>query len=202
LRQWILQVVAAYGYLGIFLMIALENVFPPIPSEIILTFGGFMAAVTRMNTFGVVTAATAGAMVGAAVLYRIGRVLGRLRTEALVARWGRVLRIRQQDVDRALDWFSRYRGKTVFLCRMVPLLRSLISIPAGMAQMPVGRFLLLTALGSAIWNTLLVSAGVLLGERWEEILGFLHTYSAVTCAVLALCCIGGVLWLLLRRRRV
>jgi len=119
-------IIADYGYLGVFLMIFLENIFPPIPSEVILTFGGFMAAITRMNVAGVATAATTGSLLGAAALYLLGYKLGQKRLESLVLRWGRVLHIRQRDIDQSLAWFSRYQGKTVFFCRMVPLIRSLI----------------------------------------------------------------------------
>ena len=200
MQDWIIGVVATYGYLGVFLMIALENVFPPIPSEVILTFGGFMTAVTRMNVPGVVSAATAGSLAGAMALYCMGRVLGKSRIDALVKRRGHLIRVQQRDVDRAMGWFDRYKGKTVFFCRMVPLVRSLISIPAGMACMPLGGFLSLTALGSLVWNTVLVGAGAVLGERWDSILGFLDLYSTGVATVLAIGVVAGALFLLLRRR--
>jgi len=193
-------IIADYGYLGVFLMIFLENIFPPIPSEVILTFGGFMAAITRMNVAGVATAATTGSLLGAAALYLLGYKLGQKRLESLVLRWGRVLHIRQRDIDQSLAWFSRYQGKTVFFCRMVPLIRSLISIPAGISGMPFGVFMLLTALGSAIWNTALVCAGAALGERWDSVLGLLHAYSRATCCLLAVGMVAGFVVLLVRRR--
>jgi len=186
LQDWLLRIVGKFGYLGVLLLIALENLFPPIPSEVILTFGGFLTTKTALTAVGTVLAATAGSVVGAVALYFIGALLGMDRLERFVERYGKYLRIRVSDVHRATGWFERYKNKTVFFCRMVPIVRSLISIPAGVARMRMPSFLLLTTLGSLIWNTVLVAAGAILGENWESVLTFFDVYSTFCYIVLVL----------------
>ena len=145
-----------FGYFGVFLLIMIENVFPPIPSEVILTFGGFMTTYSDMTRVGVIIAATAGSVIGAMILYSIGLFLDVARLEKIVDRWGGVLRLTRKDIHKADAWFDKYGPWTVLLCRLVPLIRSLISIPAGMSNMNFPLFILLTTIGSLIWNTALV----------------------------------------------
>lgn len=189
-----------YGYLGVFLMIALENIFPPIPSEIVLPFGGFMTTNTDLNVIGVIVAATAGSVVGAVLLYGVGLLIDVERLEKMIDRWGHILRITKKDIHRADAWFDRYGIWTVFFCRMVPLVRSLISIPAGMANMNFVMFLIFTTLGTLIWNIILVSTGAILGESWHSILGFMSVYSNVAYAVIALIILAAIVWYVRRRR--
>ena len=146
-----------FGYFGVFLLIMIENVFPPIPSEVILTFGGFMTTYSEMTRTGVIIAATAGSVVGAMILYSIGLLLDVSRLEKIIDRWGHLLRLTRKDIHRADAWFDKYGPWTVLFCRLVPLIRSLISIPAGMSNMNFPLFLLLTTVGSLIWNAALVS---------------------------------------------
>lgn len=181
---WIQQFMSQFGNLGVFLLIFIENIFPPIPSELILTFGGFMTTTTTMTVFSVVFFATLGSVLGALLLYMIGHFLGSERIKPLLDRYGRIIHLSYDDVLKALTWYRRYEGKTVFFCRMIPLIRSLISIPAGMASMNLSVFLLLTTLGSLIWNTILVYAGAVLGEHYTDILGIMDTYSWITYALL------------------
>ncbi|REJ37226.1 MAG: alkaline phosphatase [Bacillota bacterium] len=197
-RQWILDTVSEFGYAGIFLLVTVENVFPPIPSELILTFGGFMTTQTSLSVPGVVASATLGSMCGAALLYGVGRLADASRVRGLAQRWGPVLRLNPADVDRAYRWFHRHGTWAVFLCRMVPVLRSLISVPAGSARMRLAWFLVLTALGSLIWNATLVSLGAFLGSSWEVVGGYLDAYAHVVYALLAL----ALAVLLLRAGRV
>ena len=186
MQQWIINFMESFGYLGTFLMILLENVFPPIPSEVILTFGGFMTTNTSMTVIGVVISATVGSVAGAVILYGIGRLLNVNRLEKIISRFGHILRVKARDIQKANSWFSRYGYKTIFFCRMIPLVRSLISIPAGMANMKFNLFLLYTTVGTLIWNIALVSAGAVLGGSWQSVLGFMDVYSNIIYAILGL----------------
>ncbi|MGE5632225.1 MAG: DedA family protein [Caulobacteraceae bacterium] len=185
MQEWVIQVLNQFGYIGILLLIAIENIFPPIPSEIILTFGGFMTTYSHLNIWGVITAATAGSVLGAIALYEIGKLFKPERLERWMdGRWGHILHLKKGDVIRACGWFDRRGKSTVFFCRCVPIVRSLISIPAGMAQMEMGLFLLLTTVGSLIWNTTLVYLGVAAGASWENIIRYMNVYSIITVVLL------------------
>ncbi|WP_017416560.1 DedA family protein [Clostridium tunisiense] len=200
MENWIINFMENFGYLGTFLMILLENVFPPIPSEVILTFGGFMTTNTGMTIMGVVTSATAGSVAGAIVLYGIGRVFNVKKLEKIITRFGHILRLKVSDIEKANSWFTRYGYKAIFFCRMVPLIRSLISIPAGMAGMKFSLFILYTTAGTLIWNIILVCSGAALGESWGEILGFMDVYSNITYGILGLAfVIFSGLWFLKRK---
>ncbi|MEK4355931.1 DedA family protein [Paenibacillus sp. FSL M7-1455] len=200
MQNWITDIMEQFGYAGIALVIALENLFPPIPSEVILTFGGFMTTKTHLTVPGVILASTIGSVAGAVVLYLIGLLLEVRRLERIVERWGHVLRVKKEDIHRADRWFAKYGYWTVFFCRMIPLVRSLISIPAGMARMRFGLFLLFTTIGTLIWNTVLVYLGAALGESWESIVHYMDMYSHFTYAVIGLVALA-VLYLYLRRAR-
>jgi membrane protein DedA with SNARE-associated domain len=183
----IIEIIEQFGYLGIASLVALENIFPPIPSEVILTFGGFVTTISRLNMPGVVLAATIGSVIGALVLYGVGRLLNTERLERLCAsRPGRLLRLKREDVRRAEGWFERYGYPAVFLCRFVPIVRSLISVPAGMAGMRLRPFLLLTAAGTLIWNIVLVWLGHLAGDAWENIAAYVDTYATLVMAALVI----------------
>ncbi|SFK15500.1 DedA family protein [Brevibacillus centrosporus] len=201
MQTWITAFLEQFSFIGIFLLMALENVFPPIPSEVILTFSGFMTTYTTLSIPGVIISATMGSVMGAIVLYGIGYYLELEKIEVLVDRWGHILRLKREDIARANVWFDKYGYWTIFLCRMVPLVRSLISVPAGMTKMNVWLFLLFTTLGTLIWNVALVMLGAFLGQSWEEILTFMDMYSTVAYAVIG----GGIvifLILFLRKRGV
>ncbi|MEK3732163.1 DedA family protein [Paenibacillus sp. FSL M8-0334] len=200
MENWITDIMEQFGYIGVFLMIALENIFPPIPSEIILTFGGFMTTYTSMTVPGVVAAATLGSVVGAVILYGIGRLLDVERLEKIVERWGHILRVKKEDIRKADAWFDKYGYWTVLFGRMVPLIRSLISIPAGMSNMKFGMFLLFTTIGTLIWNVILVTVGAMLGESWEDIVAFMDVYSHLTYAVIAVALVV-LLFLFFRKRK-
>ncbi|CAH0347252.1 DedA family protein [Bacillus sp. CECT 9360] len=201
MQNWITDFMEQFGYLGIFLMIALENVFPPIPSEVILSFGGYMTTKTDLTVPGVVAAATIGSVVGAVILYGIGRLLDVERLEKIVDRWGHILRVTKADIHKADAWFDKYGYWTVFFCRMIPLIRSLISIPAGMSNMKFGLFLLFTTAGTLIWNIILVSVGAALGESWEDILSFMEIYSNIAYALIAVGIVVFVILFIRKKRR-
>lgn len=199
MEHWVTQVMEEYGYLGIFLVMVVENLFPPIPSEIVLPFGGFIATMSELTVPLVIIVATLGSVAGAVILYAAGSVLSMPRVEYIVDRWGRLLRVKRQDVHRAFDWFDRYGKWTVFFGRMVPLVRSLISVPAGMARMNFALFLFYTVIGSLIWNSLLVGIGAALGSSWHKIAALVDVYSNIIYVLLAIAAISVIAWLFGRR---
>lgn len=194
MEDWIFNIIENYGYLGVFLIIVVENIFPPIPSEIVLPFSGFMTTKTELSVAMMIAASTAGSVVGGTILYYIGTILDVERLEKLVDRWGKYLQLKREDVYKADAWFDRYGIWTVFFCRMVPLLRSLISVPAGMSNMKMPLFLLFTLLGTAIWNTLLIVIGAKLGENWTQILSYTEVYSDIIYAVGAIAVLAVVIF--------
>ena len=173
MRDIVLELLSSYGYAGMFALILIENLFPPIPSEVILTFGGFMTTYTRMSIAGAVLAATSGSVLGALILYELGRRIPVQKFYSFLGgAWGKRLGVEVEDVKDADGWLERTGRSAVFFCRFVPIIRSLISIPAGMAKME-----LLPTAGSLIWNTVLIGAGAVAGASWERILVLLKTYS-------------------------
>ncbi len=193
MQEFIISIMNQFGYLGVFLLIAIENIFPPIPSEVILLFSGFMTTYTSLNIVGMIIASTLGSLVGAIALYYIGKILNKERLKKIVAgKIGKVLRLKAKDIDKADAWFDTKGNKTVFFCRFIPIVRSLISIPAGMSEMPMPKFLVYTILGSAIWNTVLVVLGNQVGEKWTSILHIFDQYSHIVLILLIILFIAGV----------
>ena len=202
MQDVLLSLVDSWGYLGIFLLILIENVFPPIPSEAVLLFGGALTVSSSLNIPGVVAAATAGSLAGAVILYALGRFLQAARLKALFAgRFGQVLHLKPEYVDRAETWFQRYQGRAVLLCRCVPLLRSIISIPAGFAKMGLPSFLLLTLLGSTVWNVVLVGIGAMLGTAWDTALPYLSQYTVWAVTVIVVLALAFILVKIVKRRK-
>lgn len=177
--------ISQFGYLAVFGLILLENVFPPIPSELILPLSGFLVIQTSMELPLVIVSATAGSVVGAFVLYGIGRLLSQDRLESFFdTRPMRLLGFRSDDVSKAIGWFDRRGQITVLLCRCIPVVRSLISIPAGTAKMNVVRFSLYTLIGSAVWNSVLCSLGYAAGGAWETVTAQVEGFSGIIKIVL------------------
>lgn len=201
ITSWIIEFIEKFGYLSIFALIAVENIFPPIPSEIILTFGGFMTTHTKLTVPGVVLTATAGSVLGAATLYKIGSLLSLKRLDAVLDRYGVVLGLKAKDMHKAFSLFRRFKYSAVFLCRMIPIVRSLISIPAGMAKMKFGVFMLLTTAGTLLWNLLLVSIGAILGESWEKVLVFINIYHEITYMFFILAAIAYLIYRVINRNK-
>ena len=198
MQDFIIETMNQWGYLGVFLLIAIENVFPPIPSEVILLFGGALTAAAlggKLSIFWMVVAATLASLAGALLLYYIGKILKTERLKKIVAgRVGKVLRLKPADIDRADQWFDQKGNITVLICRCIPLLRSLISIPAGMSEMSMPKFLLYTVVGSAAWNTILVLIGHNLGNNWESILGFFDDFSHIVVLICAVIAVVVLVW--------
>ena len=167
--NFVLSVMESWGYIGICFLIAIENIFPPIPSEVILTFGGFLTTYSTLSPLGVIISATIGSLIGAIVLYYLGYFFSD-RLDKL---------FKSDDIAKANDWFKNKGCKAVLYCRFVPIVRSLVSIPAGINEMNMTIFLLYTSIGTIIWNTVLVYAGVILGSNWSYFASIISRYSKV-----------------------
>lgn len=180
MQDIVIDIMNQFGYLGIGLLIVVETVFPPIPSEVILTFGGFLTTCTKMTVPGVIFVSTAASVASAFLLYGLGALLspqrfGKLLDSNLCRRLG----FKKDEIVRTLQWFDGQGRKAVFFGRCIPIIRSLISIPAGMARMKLPVFTLFTVAGSLIWDTVLVVFGAVAGESWGIITKYLDTYSAL-----------------------
>lgn len=195
LYQVIRQITLVLGYPGIFLLMLVENMIPPVPSEMVMPFSGFMIADGELNFAGVIIAGTLGSVAGAVIIYYIGYKLGHDRLRTWICRWGKFMFLSGEDLDRSLDTFNRHGKSAIFVGRLIPGVRSLISIPAGINKMPMGEFIGLTLLGTLGWNLTLTTAGVLLGSNWRKILDIMDTYELVIWAVTGLL----LLWFLVRR---
>jgi membrane protein DedA with SNARE-associated domain len=169
MTDWVTDVIDALGYVGVAILVALESVFPPIPSEVVLPLAGFSAGRGDASLPGMIAAATVGSVVGALVLYGIAAWIGPVRLRRFVDRYGKWFRLTTADLDKAEGWFDRRAETAVLVGRCAPLIRSLISVPAGFRHMSLGRFTVYTTLGSLIWNVVLISAGAVLGDRWHEV---------------------------------
>ncbi|WP_421383646.1 DedA family protein [Bacillus salacetis] len=201
MENWLIEIIDKFGYAGIFLLIALENIFPPIPSEVILTFGGFVTTTSGLSITGVVIAATLGSVIGAIALYGLGRLLDVERMEKIVDKWGHILRLTKEDIHKADAWFDKYGYWSVFFCRFVPLIRSLISIPAGMSNMKFIPFLIFTTAGTFIWNIVLVNLSAQVGESWEDIVAYMDIYSNIAYAVIAVFVIAFLVYFIKKKKK-
>lgn len=167
MATWIIETINSLGYAGIFLLMLAESLFPPIPSELIIPFAGYSAANGTLNLWLVLLSATVGAVVGMLPWYFAGRIFGLERVRWLADRFGRFMTLNSEEIDTATDWFRRFGPIIVFVGRLMPLIRTLISVPAGLAAMPFWKFLLFSTLGALTWNSILVGAGFLLAEHYE-----------------------------------
>jgi membrane protein DedA with SNARE-associated domain len=195
---WIEELIAAIGYPGIVLVMAIENIFPPIPSEAVLPFAGALSAKGELDFWGAVAAGTAGSLIGAVVLYAIGYFAREAGVRKLVATYGKYLFISEKDLDRGAAWFERYGEAVIFFGRLIPIIRSIISVPAGYTRMNFGRFLLFTTLGTALWSLILTYVGRLLGENWEDIKNFIEPYQNTTLIAIIAIVAGFIGWRALR----
>jgi membrane protein DedA with SNARE-associated domain len=193
LASWVTDLVHTFGYPGVAFAVAAENIFPPIPSEVVLPLAGFLAGQGRFSFGLVVIAATIGSVAGALALYGVGRWFGEPRMRRFVCRYGGWFLVTEDDFDTSLDWFSRHGRKSVMLGRVVPLVRSLVSIPAGIAGIPLMPFIVYSAIGSMVWNTVLISAGWILGDQWERVEDYTQplTYLVLVAGVIA---VGWFVW--------
>lgn len=185
MQEFIINIMNSYGYIGVFLLILLENIFPPIPSELILLFGGFMTTYTKLNIIGMIISSTLGSLIGALLLYKIGTIFSKEKLKILISeKLGRVLKLKNSDIDNANKWFTNEGKKTVFFGRFIPLIRSIISIPAGINKMNISKFITYTLLGSVIWNLVLIILGHIVGRNWKAILKIFKLYSRFSLLLL------------------
>ena len=192
MNSFITGIMNKYGYLGIIFLIAIENIFPPIPSEVILTLGGFMTtqANITMNLFGVIIASTIGSVIGAILLYYVGYLLNKDRLIKLCdSQVGKILRLKKEDIIKSTDNFEKNGNITVFYSRFIPIVRSLISIPAGINKMKFSLFLIYTIIGSFLWNTVLCGLGNLVGENYMMVANVFSKYSKIILILL-------IIWLI------
>ncbi|MFC3832341.1 MULTISPECIES: DedA family protein [Deinococcus] len=195
--EWVQGLMDSLGYVGILLLMVLENLFPPIPSELIMPSAGFAAARGDLNLIVVILMGTLGSVVGTLPLYYIGRAFGEDRLVEWADKHGKWLTLSGKDIKKADDWFDRHGTKAVLFGRMVPGIRSLLSLPAGMSEMPLPKFLLYSAIGSGLWASALAGAGYLLGDNYEQVEQYVGPASKVILAVLA---VAAVMWFVRRRR--
>ncbi|WP_019587100.1 DedA family protein [Deinococcus apachensis] len=195
--DWVQNLMDSLGYLGILLLMIVENLFPPIPSELIMPSAGFAAARGDMNILIVIAVGTLGSVVGTLPLYYIGRAFGEERLVKWADRHGKWLTLSGKDIRKADDWFDRHGTKAVLFGRMVPGIRSLLSLPAGMSEMPMPKFLLYSAIGSGLWASALAGAGYLLGENYDQVEQYVGPASKIILGVVV---VAAVLWFLKRKR--
>lgn len=193
--NWVISLMEILGAPGVGIAILLENLFPPIPSEVVLPLAGFTVNQGSLNFWSTYIWATLGAWIGALILYWIGAAVGADRLRRF-ADWMWLLE--GEDVDKALHWFDKYGPASVFFGRLVPGVRSLISIPAGVDRMNLLKFSLWTLLGSGIWNAILIGLGMWLGEGWDQVAPYVDQYSNVVYILLALIVVAILAWLIRR----
>ncbi len=189
--EWITSTMTSMGYVGIALLMFAENLFPPIPSELIMPLAGFTVAQGKMNFVLAVVAGVVGTMLGALPWYYAGKLLGEERLKSLADKYGKWITVSSRDIDKADNWFDRHGSKAVFFCRLVPGVRTLISLPAGLSEMHLVPFLIYSTIGSALWIVALTYAGYLLGDNYDRVDEYLGPVSKIVLVTLI---IGFALW--------
>lgn len=185
MQDFIFMILDKYSYLGIFFLIFVENIFPPIPSEVILLLSGFITSYTTLNVILMIIFSSLGSLLGAILLYYIGKILNKDRLKKIVrGKIGKVLFLKEKDIDKTDIWFNTKGNKSVFFCRFIPIVRSLISIPAGMSEMTMVKFIVYTFCGSLIWNTVLICLGHTLSDNWSIMLDILDKYKIIAIVIM------------------
>ena len=211
LATWVQDVINQFGYFGVALLVIIENVFPPIPSEIVLPFAGFVAqqgavdiaagaAQSDTSVIGMMIAATIGSVVGALILYFVSAAIGPDRLRAFVEKFGKWFGVKAADLVRAEAWFDRRSSLAVLVGRCVPLIRSIVSIPAGFRRMKLSSFVVLTAIGSAVWNIALIGAGAVLKDQWDVVGDYIGVFQWVVILVIVVFIVRFLISLVKRRR--
>lgn len=186
MNQLFLNLIEKFGSFGVFLLIFIENIFPPIPSEAVLGIGGFFISTTKLTFISVLFAATLGSVSGAVVLYYIGKYINSPKVRNVFIGKDKILRVDQDSLGKIKRIYTKYQKISVFFFRMVPVFRSIISIPAGMFNMNLIEFVILTTLGSTIWNALIIFAGMKLGENWKDIEVFIKDYTLIILGIVVI----------------
>ena len=206
LATWVQDVINQFGYFGVALLVVIENVFPPIPSEIVLPFAGFVAqqgsgaAQSDTSVIGMMIAATVGSVVGALILYFVSAAIGPDRLRAFVEKFSKWFGVKPADLVRAEAWFDRRSSLAVLVGRCVPLIRSIVSIPAGFRRIKLSSFVVLTALGSAVWNIALIGAGAVLKDQWDRVGDYVGVFQWVVILAIVVFVVRFVISLVKRRR--
>lgn len=198
--DWATQVIEDIGLFGVAFLVALESIVPPIPSELVLLLAGFNVDQGTFSFVGALIAATIGSVVGALVLYSLGAFVSEERLAWIMAKLGRFVGFTQKDIDRGFEWFDRHGAPVVFFGRLIPLVRSVVSVPAGASRMPIGRFLTWTTLGSAVWNAVWIAIGQVLGDQWEKADAWAGTFQLVVIIVVVIVGLGYIVRNIRRRR--
>ncbi len=185
IKIFVEQIISSMGYVGLYLVMFLENVFPPIPSEVVLPMAGSLTLTGRFSVFWITFIGMLGSLTGAFLFYGLGKWLGEPRVRTIIEKYGRYALLSTNDLDRSLEWFDKYDDWVIFFSRMVPIVRSLISIPAGIATMNITKFSFFTILGTALWSFLLALGGRLLGEQWPLIAELINTYQNIVLVITA-----------------
>lgn len=183
MSEWIIDTITQWGYLGVFLLMVAENVFPPIPSELIMPFAGYAAANGDLSLIGVLVAGTLGSLLGTGLWYIAARLLGLVRFTWLCNKLGRIATLSEKDIDMAVRWFERYGPLAVFVGRLIPAIRTLISVPAGLAAMPAWKFLAISAAGTLLWTGILTVAGLLLHEHYNSVEAWVDPVSTAVVVI-------------------
>ena len=200
LATWVQDVIESLGYLGVAILVIVENLFPPIPSEIVLPFAGFVAQRGDASVVVMILAATIGSVLGALILYYISWAIGPDRLRHFVVRFGKWFGVKESDLTRAEEWFDRRSTTAVLVGRCVPLIRSIVSIPAGFRRMKIVPFALYTFIGSAVWNIVLIGAGAILGDSWDAVGEYVGIFQYVVIAVIGLALIRFAVIVIKRRK--
>ncbi len=183
MSEWIIEIVTEWGYAGLFFLMVLENVFPPIPSELIMPFAGYAAANGQLDPWAVMASGVAGSLVGTSVWYFAARALGMERFRKLCNWFGRIATVNERDIDTAVHWFDRYGIWAVLGGRLIPAIRTLISVPAGLAAMPFWLFLLVSTIGTALWTGILTLSGYVLHEHYEKVEAWVDPVSTAVVVI-------------------
>ena len=198
MSEWITNTITSLGYLGIGLLMFLENLFPPIPSELIMPLAGFTVAKGRMELAPVILAGVIGTIVGALPWYYVGKLVGEDNLKRLADKYGKWISVSSRDIDKANNWFDKHGEKAVLFCRLVPGVRTLISLPAGISAMPLVPFLIYSTIGTALWVSLLTLAGYALGDNYEIVEEYLGPVSKI---VFVLLIVAFVVWVVNKRKK-
>ncbi len=183
MEEFIINIMNSYGYIGVFTLILIENIFPPIPSEIILLFSGFMTTYTNLKLSMMIISSSLASVIGALILYKLGNILNIDKIISIVNK-KKILNLREKDITASIEWFKTKGEKAIFICRFIPLLRSLISVPAGIYKMNIIKFIIYTALGSLLWNTILISLGYITSNNWTSILNIYSLYTLLILIII------------------
>ncbi|HEY9695380.1 MAG TPA: DedA family protein [Oculatellaceae cyanobacterium] len=198
MTEWITNTITSLGYLGIGLLMFLENLFPPIPSELIMPLAGFTVARGKMELAPVILAGVIGTILGALPWYYVGKLVGEDNLKRLADKYGKWISVSSRDIEKADNWFDKHGEKAVLFCRLVPGVRTLISLPAGISGMPLVPFLIYSTIGTALWVSLLTFAGYALGDNYELVDEYLGPVSKIVFVGLV---VAFVVWVVNKRRK-